>query len=773
MVGKKINFIAILLSVLSIFLFSCQKDEGEAWQPKYISKAGAILQPREEDFFDKMPDYLTARFFSEGDLAFFRKINPSVSSVYHFFFTETNPALAVTLPAKDSVKFHADTLWQYDGHTYYQTAGRDKPYYYFFTDDYGIVCNDKILTERLIRTLPEAFVPDSTVNDYLHYTNSEASAHWMIFPLYAENAGLNLFHNDYLFKHAGDVLIWDVENPGERAYSGVSLTQPPHRHLEDVFREVESYEIRPENFMPAGTTRYLAVSFDVFEPFYRAWTDFKTYSGYRNNPLNAKDWKALKGITQGGSRNEFLITRFSSVPDAVFKRLRPAFRHNDMDVYISPDSSRLAQLMYPLMHKKSYPYVAVLDNDWIWTTDASVMRRILNAVAKEKTFDRTKLYKQHLSQGGPYHLKALNNNRYYTFKYDENILFVSYQFIDGAGNMPAAKTSAWTSVGKMKFSAGFQTDPKWVYNHRTGKYEIIFQDKQNHLTLTDAKGKQKWKLLLNQPINSEIYQVDMFKNGKRQFLFSTPKGIYTVDIKGNYVSPFPLHKNLSSPVAVFDYDKNKRYRLMFAENNTVRVYDIKGQPVKGFKPVRLTAPLQFAPQHIRIGNKDYILLQQTDGTLRILDRRGNDRIKIKEKIRVVRPWQSHKGKFVSVDTDGRPVSIDTRGRIQRDSTYGKITEADFQARHSLLVTDKGILLDGKKVSLPPGDYIEPSIFVKGKDVYYTLVDKGTKQVLLIDKKRRTEKIPGDYQAELLIKPKTLYLLTRYSPDEILIYSRPK
>ena len=56
--------------------------------------------------------------------------------------------------------------------------------------------------------------------------------------------------------------------------------------------------------------------------------------------------------------------------------------------------------------------------------------------------------------------------------------------------------------------------PAIVVNHNTGERELFVQDEGNTIYLIN-----------DVEINSEVYQVDMFKNGKLQYLFSTP-GIF-------------------------------------------------------------------------------------------------------------------------------------------------------------------------------------------------------------------------------------------------------
>ena len=66
------------------------------------------------------------------------------------------------------------------------------------------------------------------------------------------------------------------------------------------------------------------------------------------------------------------------------------------------------------------------------------------------------------------------------------------------------------------------------------------QDDRHTVYLINDVGRVLWKLPLGQQINSEVYQVDLFKNGKLQYLFSTPDKMYLIDRNGNAAGRFPV-----------------------------------------------------------------------------------------------------------------------------------------------------------------------------------------------------------------------------------------
>jgi hypothetical protein len=772
MVGKKITFWSLLML---LFLAACQKPE-KPFEPKYIDNAAFILQTNETDFFQKHRDYLSAGLFDKKNWALLRKINPGKHTTVHFFSGKNGIKTAVLLHPADSVKLEKKETLRYNGDEYYKFTANEKDYFFFCRKDYCLLSDNKMLAEKMLRGLPSEFISDSLSVRMKEFVNSEASGHWFIFPKHHLNKQPDLFENPFLFKHLGEILIWDLENTGDLSYSGIVLNPGNNRSISEIFERTDTYEVYPESYLPDNTSGFVSLSFDSFELFYKSWIDFKTYAGYRNNPVNNALFKSLKSVTQSYGNESYLVTFFGSSPDKLTERFQLVTTHNNTDIYrTGKDSTLLTEMFRPLLKKRSYPYAMFYDNYLIWSPSIQAAKKLTKYIENNKVFSKTGTYKNLMSAtAGNYHLASYNKNKFYTLTLTNGLLFIDFKTSAGSkiNPNPDGKTSrtAWKKISSVKTSFDFHIPPKWIYNHRTGKYEIIFQDTQNRLILADAKGKIKWKKDIGSPVTGEIHQVDMFRNGKRQFVFSTGKGIYVIDILGNYVKPFPLKMNVGSPLAVFYYDNNRKYRLCFAEGNQVKIYDLNGKQIKGFSAVDLNAPLQFAPKHIRIKGKDYILLQQTDGTLRIVNRRGKDRVKVKGKVQVKTPWYNHQNKFTAVSSDGKKVHIDTKGNIVTDDKTSDISGAYFTAKHSIWISGKSVFVNGKKLDILPSEYVAPEIYYRHGKPLYIFIDKEAKEVVIYDGKT-IERLPGDYQAEWLQKPGAQYLLTRFLPDEIIVYYR--
>ncbi len=142
-------------------------------------------------------------------------------------------------------------------------------------------------------------------------------------------------------------------------------------------------------------------------------------------------------------------------------------------------------------------------------------------------------------------------------------------------------------------------------------------------------GRVLWKVPIDGEINSEVYQVDKYRNNKLQYLFSTRNKIFLVDRNGNHVGRFPvILKNPSEKgISVFDYDLNRKYRIFVpCSDKKVYLYDIDGNIVNGWETFKTDNNIITKVNHYRIGEKDFIVFAD-EFKVYLLDRRGRIRSK--------------------------------------------------------------------------------------------------------------------------------------------------
>lgn len=208
---------------------------------------------------------------------------------------------------------------------------------------------------------------------------------------------------------------------------------------------------------------------------------------------------------------------------------------------------------------------------------------------------------------------------------------VQHAPLSGAASIPTASNVLWSC----SLDAPVKRRPEIVINHTNGTREVLVQDTLDRIHLISALGKVVWSRQLDGPILGTTHQVDRFKNSKLQLLFNTSGFCYLIDRNGNNVEgfPFTLASKASAPLAVFDYDGQRDYRVLIptADRNVINL-GLDGVLVQGWDPPRLDAAATEPVHHLRIRNKDYLLLIDQNGDLNVLDRKGAERERSKTKL---------------------------------------------------------------------------------------------------------------------------------------------
>lgn len=172
--------------------------------------------------------------------------------------------------------------------------------------------------------------------------------------------------------------------------------------------------------------------------------------------------------------------------------------------------------------------------------------------------------------------------------------------------------------------------PQVVINHTNGTREVLIQDDLHRLHLIGSTGRILWTRDLDGPILGAVHQIDRFRNGKLQLLFNTAGTIQLIDRNGRDVGGFPvtLPHPASAPLSVFDYDANGEHRILVPlRNGDIDNRASDGQPVKGWVAERGGYCTQQV-QHLRIRTKDHLVVVDTSGAVRLLDRRGEVRERV-------------------------------------------------------------------------------------------------------------------------------------------------
>lgn len=300
----------------------------------------------------------------------------------------------------------------------------------------------------------------------------------------------------------------------------------------------------------------------------------------------------------------------------------------------------------------------------------------------------------------------------------------------------AREISSPQTIWESRLDTTIHFKPVFTLNHQTNRKEILLQDEAHNLYLINTSGRQLWKVPLKEAIRSEIFQIDFYKNGKLQFLFSTQSALHLIDRNGNYVANYPvmLRAPASNGMNLFDYDNRKEYRIFVAgQDRGIYVYDQTGALVKGWEFGKTESLVEQEVQHYRLGSRDYIVFGDAMRVY-ILDRRGNPRVTPDKQFAksarngLVLDRQAAGGpRLVGTDVNGMIWFVYFSGRVEEHKTEGysadhyfTFEDFDGDGRRDYIFADQNRIEvlnpDGKKIlkektdgyiTHPPNLYVFP------------------------------------------------------------------
>lgn len=260
-------------------------------------------------------------------------------------------------------------------------------------------------------------------------------------------------------------------------------------------------------------------------------------------------------------------------------------------------------------------------------------------------------------QAGPEHLRMTSV-----------VGFSGADMVEGAGRLLTIETD--TSV-MMK--------PLLTSDHKTGIGQILFQDELNTLYLVDNGGSIVWKETIRGPIAGSVYEMDLFKNNQRQFLFNTRDYLYLLDEHGRPVGNYPIR--LPSPatngVVLFDIEGRKDYKIYIAgENKRIYAYRASGAPLPGWVMPALSGIVERDIEKVMINGNPCLLINDSEGGVYLVNPYGETAISVNDKF-LIAPWC-----ITGQDSNGTLVVTDRAGSIRKISPGGQVETIPLNAAGS-------------------------------------------------------------------------------------------
>ncbi|WP_299366551.1 ribonuclease HII [Winogradskyella sp.] len=779
-----------LLALLFAILMSCQKDYDKTKSPSQFlpSETNSVLLINElNDFTKSIENHnILSGIYNEElktSSTLLENLN-TTKQVYVAFLNESSSDYLV-LTESDSTLFIVDSIPNHISETLtnlkINKTQIDSTVFYHKTLGNVFVASNNMEVVKILDSKNE----NQELTGLIETTDNEFVASLVFKMNSPDYSKLLLSHlNDSINKN---YTVLDL-NFSEKhiKYNGIISSGDSIRHYVDCFKNTIPQKTNSLRATPSNTNSLLSIAFDDFSIFNKNLSQLKQ--------LEIDSTQSFLNFTNEIALTDDAIILHSLDPDLVLETIEEKSyieTYRDIDIYEFGTTEFFKSRLLPFISFEQAKYFLNYDDFIIFSDSTETLKKILSSILSNNTIANTDAFKnisENISDEASIlifkNAKALSNVLGTNTKgYDANVVqFVyenNYAHVNGAIQEfnKRAPSNSVSEAFTTSIDAPILFSPQTVKNHITKANDIVVQDIDNVLYLISSSGNILWKKQLQGKILGKIEQIDMYKNGRLQLAFATPKRLYVLDRNGNDVSPFPYKFNdeITQPLSVFDYDKRKNYRLLITQGKNLLMYDARGKSVNGFNYKTNGSDISTQPKHFRIGNKDYIAFTTGD-KLNILNRQGRIRIDVKEKIRFSEnELYLYKNKFTSTNTLGQLVQVNTKGNLSKKNL-------DLTDEHHIVTTSKTLVsmtenrlnIKSKSIDLDYGEYTEPRIFYLNDKIYVTTTDIQSKKVYLFDSQAKP--IPnfpvfGTSAAELqkLDKERGLELITQADDKTIIVY----
>jgi len=596
--------------------------------------------------------------------------------------------------------------------------------------------------------------------------------------------------------------------PDRITATGVSLARDSIPQLLSVFEGQIPQQNDIENITPREASEVVSFTFNDTEKL------IKNLKSFRREETKIE----TNGLFDSAS--EIAHLALSTGNAVVLKSIDPLITKEALARFISEKESfrevvlfdfnqpeLCHQVFAPLLPQSSLSTVFQIENFFVFTETEGIAQQIISAYKNNDCLNKTPYFESAISdmsnassllifkmksaispalatffgnrsrkeiagiQVASYPLVALQ------FSYDRDFAHVNLVCKSSSEKVQTAGTVS--EQFNVKLDEPVMGNPVFFSNYTTREKDIAVQDIANTLYLLSNSGKTLWKNKLDGPILGQIQEVDLLKNGRKQLAFVTKNTFYVLDRKGKTVKPFPLKFKdpITQPLAIFDYDNKRNYRFVITQGKEVYMYDNEAKIVKGFTFKAAKSDITLAPEHLRLGNKDYIVIAESNGTLNILSRVGKSRVSVKEKINFSdTPVMKEGNNFVIITKDNEKKSISQQGKV---STQKLDVTASYSfnilGNTKVTLDDNLLRINGVLVELPFGIYSTPSLFQINRDTYIAITETQENKVYVLDRAGKIVNgfpVYGTDAAHLgdVKNNKKVGIVVKGASNEILLYS---
>jgi hypothetical protein len=313
------------------------------------------------------------------------------------------------------------------------------------------------------------------------------------------------------------------------------------------------------------------------------------------------------------------------------------------ETYASEDihvlkQSRLSQtLFWPLAFPADESYYTIINNLFVISDSEQGIKEFIDGLNAEATLNKSlewsKFLESTLQESNvSYFTSAANDELFGTLRQPQKF---SMQFYPLEGEYYASaimqfgkRSEKRTTPRSVKTGTDFgqPTSRLWaVRNHNDKSTEILVMDATNRLHLVSKDQRVLWSITIPGPVQGDLFQADLLKNGKLQYVFVAAGQLQAVDRLGRNVAGYPKPVTMSDAMftSLIDYDKSRNYRLLLANaEGKIVVCDMDGKPLEGWTSKNLPRAFSAAPKHFRIKQRDYYEATTVQGDVFLFTRRA-------------------------------------------------------------------------------------------------------------------------------------------------------
>ena len=616
-------------------------------------------------------------------------------------------------------------------------------------DQYIVSSNKDIILENIIRDFFSAKnKTDSEFNKIIKTTDSDEP-----FNIYTKSNNLGKLENglsdtSFFPKSNTSWVGYDFNYSLDDLYlSGITRITDSINGRISVLENIETSKIKTDKIIPNSFLSFLSFSINDPERFIFNFKDYLKYNDLSTQNLNFNSLNIVDEVSFVEDQEKFVILNLINKEqiDSYFNLEKHDDSYNISKIILDED----LKILFKNIDNEIFGEYAVLLGDLlIITKSVSQLKKIINSQNIKDNLGSNNEYLSFKEQkSDSYSFLWVGNNKSINSNLIDNKVYPFRSFSGRVNtdvillefNLSKADPKESDEDVYTEFFVTFDqeiiSDPVWLRNHLNNSFDIAFQDSEKYLNYLSNDGSLNWKKKLSGKIVGDIKQVDIYKNGRQQMVFRTEEKLYLLDRNGNEVKQlsFPINSSLlNNPVSIFDYEKNRNYRFLITEDNLIKMYDSNGKIVSGFKPPVFDSNIINSPLHIRIEGKDYIVVQLENGILKILDRRGRDRIIVDDKIQYSNnPIFSYLESFTTSDKLGNLIKIDTNGNLIKENlNLSSENLIDIVDNNLVYLNDNRLTIKGITVDLPYSKFSKPKIFIDSKIILVGITDLNEDKIYL-------------------------------------------